>query len=168
MKIMAKSTVTTPKEKTALATSIRALVPGKRPTVYPWTAESAALSARDTRSRKPSTSTKAKERRRPRIAPQIPPPGLGGAPQITLSAPRSSAKAPPAPSSRVMVPRIVAQTLADGLCAFASMACTASAPTLPTRPCTSATIRPCAAVWPNTRPATAMAMTSSGANEKAV
>ena len=58
--------------------------------------------------------------------------------------------------------------LEDGARAAAIIASSASALSRPTRPEIWPTMRPSAASWPNTRPATAMLMTRIGASEKTV
>ena len=65
-------------------------------------------------------------------------------------------------------PTTVPTMLVEGVETLLSIACTASAPALPISPCSWATTESRAESCPKNRPATEMAMSSSGAMENTV
>ena len=95
-------------------------------------------------------------------------PAFGSAFQMAFSADCISPNTPVAVISNVTTPMTVARMPLDLLPALATMACNASAPCWPIRPCNCPTIAPCAASCPNTSPAMAMQSTSIGAMENTV
>jgi hypothetical protein len=91
-----------------------------------------------------------------------------GARQIRSSAFCSSPNTVIAPRSSIAVPVTVAITPPSGLSAACSSRSTAAAPSSPISPRSWPKISPRAASSPNTRPATPMTISSSGAIEKSV
>ena len=85
LNIMAKSNVITASERTEFRIWASISIPGAMPPNHCPTKAIAAVRRRETRSRKPTTRIKPKERIRSWIMPRIPRPGFGCTPQIALS-----------------------------------------------------------------------------------
>ena len=95
-------------------------------------------------------------------------PGLGSTFQTRSMALWSCTKTPVAPNRMVTRPMIVASTPEPCLPALAIIVWIASAPCCPTTPWIWLTSCPWTASRPQTRPATAVTISSSGASEKIV
>ena len=128
----------------------------------------AALSTSETLSRKPVPSTAANDRKRARIMSQRPARVSGSTSQILFSAAWSWLNALVEPKSRTASPMMVARPPASWRPALSISDWMAVAPSSPTRARIWPTISPWAASWPNSAPATAIAMTRMGASEKTV
>ena len=148
LKIIAKRSVTTPKETRKVRTSIRTFAPGSRPVAQAPTADTAAETTSEMSSRKPIPRIMPKETRRVMMKLRNPWPGLASTSQILLRESWSCTKTPVAPDRMVTKPITVASTPEPCLPALAIMDWMASPPCGPTSPRSSPTSWP----WTASRP----------------
>jgi hypothetical protein len=160
--------VTTAKSSMKLITSRTQPKLASHP-VHQWaSAARPAPSTSDTSRMKPIARMSPSERSRAFTSRHHPSPAGPGARQMRSSALCSSPSTVVAPSTIVTKPTIAANTLVAGRLALFTSPWIAAAPLSPTRSWSCAKIAPLAARSPNTRPATAITITSSGAMEKMV
>ena len=166
LKIIAKSRVVKAKETTKVSPSVSTLAAGSRPVAQVLTAVTAVATTSEMSSRKPIPNTMPKESMRVLTKPQIPAPGLGSTFQMRSRELWSCTKTPVAPNRMVTTPMTVASAPEPCLPALAIIAWIACPPCWPTIPCNWLTSCPWTASRPQTRPATPITISSSGASEK--